>query len=51
MYELCLFIRYLVSITQVLKDTSFGLDNWCECGKFIIIIIHSGMKKIMKQLI
>jgi hypothetical protein len=29
-YELCIFIRYLVSITQVLKDTSFGLDNWCE---------------------
>jgi hypothetical protein len=32
MYDLCLFIRYLVSITQVLKDTQFGLDDWCECG-------------------
>jgi hypothetical protein len=27
-----MFIRYLVSITQDLKDSSFGLDNWCECG-------------------
>jgi hypothetical protein len=24
MYDLCMFIRYLVSITQVLKDTYFG---------------------------
>jgi hypothetical protein len=24
-------IRYVVSITQVLKDTLFGLDNWCKC--------------------
>jgi hypothetical protein len=29
-----MFIRYLVSITQVLKDTYFGLQNWCECGLF-----------------
>jgi hypothetical protein len=27
MYNLCLFIRYLVSITQVLKDTQFGLNG------------------------
>jgi hypothetical protein len=33
MYDLCMFIRYLVSITQVRKDTKFGLNNWCECGK------------------
>jgi hypothetical protein len=32
MYDLCMFIRYLVSITQFLKDTQFGLDNWGKCG-------------------
>jgi hypothetical protein len=36
MYDLCMFIRYLVSITQVIKDTSFGLYNWCECGNLFI---------------
>jgi hypothetical protein len=39
MYGLCMSIRYLVSITQVRKDTSFGLDNWCDCEIIIIIII------------
>jgi hypothetical protein len=37
MYELCMLIRYLVSITQVLKDSQFWLI-WCV-WKFIIIII------------
>jgi hypothetical protein len=32
-----MFIRYLVSMIQVLKDTKFRLDNWCECGKFIYL--------------
>jgi hypothetical protein len=36
MDHLCMFIRYLESITQVLKNTSFGLDNWCECGNLFI---------------
>jgi hypothetical protein len=40
MYELCMFIRYLVSTTQVLKDTEFGLDKWCECGKLLIYFIY-----------
>jgi hypothetical protein len=31
MYDLYMFIRYVVSITQVLKDTYFGPDNWYEC--------------------
>jgi hypothetical protein len=39
MYDLCMFIRYLVSITQVLKDTYFGLDNWCECGNVLILLL------------
>jgi hypothetical protein len=38
MYDICMFIRYLVSITQVLKDTLFGLDNWCQCGDLFIFI-------------
>jgi hypothetical protein len=38
LYDLCMFILYLVSITRVLKDTSFGLDNWSECGNIIISI-------------
>jgi hypothetical protein len=38
MYDLCMFIRYLVSITQVLKDTEFGLDNWCKCGNLFIYL-------------
>jgi hypothetical protein len=37
MYDLCMFIRYLASITQVRKDTLFGLDNWCECGNLFKI--------------
>jgi hypothetical protein len=37
MYDLCMFIRYLVSITQVRKDTEFGLDNWCDCGNYLYI--------------
>jgi hypothetical protein len=41
MYDLCMFIRYLVSITQVLKDTHFGLDNWCECGIYFIYLFIS----------
>jgi hypothetical protein len=32
------FIRYLVSITQVLKDTSFGLDNWYGCAKLLLFV-------------
>jgi hypothetical protein len=32
LYGLCMFMRYLVSIKQVLIDTYFGLDSWCECG-------------------
>jgi hypothetical protein len=30
MYHLCMFIRYLVSITQVRKDTELGHHNWCR---------------------
>jgi hypothetical protein len=33
-YCLCMFIFYLASITQDLKDTSFGLDNYCEGGNY-----------------
>jgi hypothetical protein len=33
MYDLCMFIRCLVSIRQVLKDTEFGLHNLYESGK------------------
>jgi hypothetical protein len=29
MYDVCMFIRYLVSITQVPKDT-LKLSNWCK---------------------
>jgi hypothetical protein len=37
MYDLCMSFLYLVSVTQVLKDTKFGLDNWCDwCVKIII---------------
>jgi hypothetical protein len=39
MYDLCMFIRYLVSLTKVLKNTEFVLDNWCECGNLLFIII------------
>jgi hypothetical protein len=39
MYDLCMFIRYLVSITQVLKVTLLGLDNWCECRGILITFI------------
>jgi hypothetical protein len=39
MCDLCRFIRYLVSITQVLKDTYLGLDNWCECENLFIIYL------------
>jgi hypothetical protein len=42
MYDLCMFRRYLVSMTQVLKDTLFGQDNWCECGKFIYLLFIIG---------
>jgi hypothetical protein len=31
-------ISYLVSITQVIKDTQFGLDNWSECENIFIIL-------------
>jgi hypothetical protein len=37
MYDLFMFIRYLVSTTQVLKDASFGLDNWGECGNLLLL--------------
>jgi hypothetical protein len=30
---------HLVSIAQVLKDTYFGLDNWCECGNLFIYLL------------
>jgi hypothetical protein len=33
MHDLCIFLRFLVSITQIHKDTEFGLDNWYECPK------------------
>jgi hypothetical protein len=48
MNDLCMFILYLVSITQVLKDTSFGLYNWCECGNLFIIYLLSprGLDKV-----
>jgi hypothetical protein len=36
MHDLCMFVLYLVYITQVLKDTLFGLGNWCECGNLFI---------------
>jgi hypothetical protein len=39
--NLWIFIRYLVPITQVLKYTLFGLDNWCECGNLLFIYLHS----------
>jgi hypothetical protein len=32
----CLFIRYLVFITQALNDTQFGLDKWCESGNLLL---------------
>jgi hypothetical protein len=33
----CIYVcMYVVYITQVLKDTQFGLDNWCECGNLFI---------------
>jgi hypothetical protein len=38
MYDLCMFICYLVYITQVRKDTYFGLDNWYECGNLFHIM-------------
>jgi hypothetical protein len=41
MHDLCIFIRYLVSITQALKDTLFRLDNWCDCGILFIYLIFS----------
>jgi hypothetical protein len=36
MYGLCMFVHYLVSTTQ---DTSFRLDNLCERGNLLIIVI------------
>jgi hypothetical protein len=32
-----MFIHHLVSITQVVKDTLFGLDNWYVCVNYIIM--------------
>jgi hypothetical protein len=40
MYDLCMFIRYLVSITQVRKDTQFGIDDW-SLWKFIYLFAPS----------
>jgi hypothetical protein len=37
MYDLCMFIRYLVSITQVLKI--IWADNCYECGNLLFDII------------
>jgi hypothetical protein len=37
-----MFIRYLVSITQV-KDT-FWVDNWCECGNLLLSTSYKNMK-------
>jgi hypothetical protein len=34
-----MFNRYLVSITQVVKVTQFGLDNWYERGNLFTICI------------
>jgi hypothetical protein len=44
MYDLCTFIRYLVSITQVLKYTEFGLDNWSQFGN-----THSYVTNMFKK--
>jgi hypothetical protein len=45
--DLCMFIRYLVSMTQVLKGTKFGLNNWCESKNLFILSSlddHCGQK-------
>jgi hypothetical protein len=39
MYDLCMLIRYLVSISQVRKDTKFGLGNWYDCGNYLFFIL------------
>jgi hypothetical protein len=39
MYDVYMFIRYLVSITQVRKNTYFGLDDWCECGNYYLLLL------------
>jgi hypothetical protein len=50
MYDLSMFIRYLVSLTQVLKDTLFWLDNWRECGNlFIFIIYYMSLEYLFKK--
>jgi hypothetical protein len=41
MYDLCMSICYLRSITQVLKDTLFGQDNWCECGNLLLLLFDN----------
>jgi hypothetical protein len=40
MYDLYMFIRYLVSKAQVFKDTKFGLDNWYECAKLLFLLLN-----------
>jgi hypothetical protein len=39
MYDLCMFIRYLVSETHVLKDIQFGLDNRWEYGNLLLLLL------------
>jgi hypothetical protein len=48
-----MFVCYLLSITQVLKDTEFRLvSNWCECGNlFIIIFIQKYVNSLETYLI
>jgi hypothetical protein len=42
-----MFIRYLVSVTQVRKDTYFGLDNWCEGGNYLYYGVFFNNKYIL----
>jgi hypothetical protein len=35
-----MFIRYLVSITQIHKNTQFGLGYWCEILKKLDVSVH-----------
>jgi hypothetical protein len=45
-----MFIRYLVSITQVLKDTEFGLFYRCEYGNYYYFIqLHHTQTGIQTQ--
>jgi hypothetical protein len=39
MYDVRMFIRYLVSITQILKDTKFGFDNGVSVENLLLLFI------------